>query len=83
MEVIIDASGRDASGRSFGRLAEEYERGLSWAQDEPVPFEELAGPYRELREGLRQSCEQLARTLRRVGDGQVLMAAVNERAEQA
>jgi hypothetical protein len=86
--VTIDADGRRSSGRSFRTLADEHDgftTGLrqAWGSESPLPYEEFAVPYSELRRSLLEGCERLGERLRHSGDGQVGMAEVNTRTEQA
>ncbi|MEO3804904.1 hypothetical protein [Nonomuraea sp. B1E8] len=84
--ITIDADGRDSSGRAMGGLAGEYAayvKGLRRADEAPLPYEEFAAGYRELRESLRTSCEQLAASLDHAEAGQIAMAMVNRRTELA
>ncbi|MFC7585555.1 hypothetical protein ACFQYP_18775 [Nonomuraea antimicrobica] len=84
--ISIDADGRDSSGRAMSRLAGEYTayvNGLSFADEAPLPYEEFAAGYRELRASLHASCEQLAGSLDRAGAGQIAMAVVNRGTELA
>ncbi|GAA3677825.1 hypothetical protein GCM10022224_047370 [Nonomuraea antimicrobica] len=87
-EVVADASGRFASGRSFRTLADEHAdfvAGLrgQWDEEAPLPYEEFAVPYLQLRRNLLDECERLGGNLRYVGDGQVFMAERNTDAEDA
>ncbi|WP_326819618.1 hypothetical protein [Streptosporangium sp. NBC_01756] len=84
--ITIDADGRDSSGRAMSRLAGEhtaYVNGLSFADEAPLPYEEFAAGYRELRASLHALCEQLADSLDHAGAGQIAMAVVNMETELA
>ncbi|MGN9836797.1 hypothetical protein ACTMTI_01610 [Nonomuraea sp. H19] len=86
--VTIDAHGRSSSGRHFWRLAEEYGRFAAefrqrWETESPLPYEEFAQPYSELRNGLLDDCEELGATLLGVGHGQIVMSGRNMDAEHA
>ncbi|MGN9840075.1 hypothetical protein ACTMTI_18310 [Nonomuraea sp. H19] len=84
--LVIDAYGRFSSGRCFGTLAHEHAdfvAGLrsEWGDETPLPYEEFAVPYLRLRRHLLDECERLGEDLRRVGDGQVVMAERNVHTE--
>jgi hypothetical protein len=84
--LVIDAYGRFSSGRSFRTLADEHAdfvAGLrgEWGDEAPLPYEEFAVPYLKLRRHLLDECERLGGDLRRVGDGQVVMAERNTHTE--
>ncbi|MEV4097904.1 hypothetical protein [Streptosporangium saharense] len=87
-QVTIDVGGRHASGHGFQMLAGEYARYTAelrsrWGERSPLPYEEIATPYLELRNELLAECEQLGGDLTHIGDGQVVMAARNTAAEYA
>ncbi|MET8001684.1 hypothetical protein [Nonomuraea glycinis] len=87
-EVTIDAHGRYSSGRRFGVLAEEYGQFVAglrehWDGECPLPYEEFAEPYSELRHGLLEDCEELGTTLLGIGEGQIVMSVRNIETEQA
>ncbi|MER5318169.1 hypothetical protein [Streptosporangium roseum] len=81
-QVAIDADGRQASGRGFLTLADEYAQFATEFRSRlgtecPLPYEEISGPYLELMGKLLDGCEQLGSLLRDTGGGQVVMADRN------
>jgi hypothetical protein len=87
-QITLDADGRHASGRSFQNLADEYIEfagalRTEWGEESPLPYLEFSEPYSWLRRSLLERCDQLGRTLRDTGDGQVTMADRNATTEQA
>ncbi|MFC7649015.1 hypothetical protein ACFQX6_57755 [Streptosporangium lutulentum] len=84
--MTVDAVGRRRSGQGFQTLVGEYAlfaAGLRsrWNDESPLPYEEFAGPYRDLRRTLLEGCERLGEDLCHTGDGQIVMAARNEHVE--
>ncbi|MCG5220754.1 hypothetical protein [Streptosporangium sp. KLBMP 9127] len=78
----------DTSDRRFQILAGEYAEfaeGLRsrWGDAFPLPYEEFAHPYQELRSTLLNGCERLGEDLRHIGAGQVVMAGRNTNTEHA
>jgi hypothetical protein len=85
--TTIDADGRHHSGRRFQTLAGEHAGFLErlrsqWAEESPLPYEEFALPYLELRSALLEDCVRLGGNLSDAGNGQVVMAGRNADAEQ-
>ncbi|MEV0147639.1 MULTISPECIES: hypothetical protein [unclassified Nonomuraea] len=86
-QVAIDAGGRSSSGRRFLILTEEYGQFIAesrerWGNELPLPYEEFAEPYNELRNELLDDCRGLGTTLLGIGDGQIVMSGRNMDVEQ-
>ncbi|MFB9832542.1 hypothetical protein [Actinoallomurus acaciae] len=85
--TTIDANGRYHSGSRFQALAGEHAGFLErlrtqWAEGSPLPYEEFALPYLELRNALLENCARLGVNLSDAGNGQVVMAGQNVDVEQ-
>ncbi|GLW09962.1 hypothetical protein Misp01_50910 [Microtetraspora sp. NBRC 13810] len=83
----IDAEGRRAAGRGLRELAEEHAlhraRMDGMGGESPVPYDEVAGPYREFLASYVAGWDEVTGRLGFAGAGQLAMADTDTHTENA